>query len=217
MPDEAARDPHTLVWAPDGTIWFTVQGGNFVGHLDTTSGLVRLAEVPTGRARPYGIKVDADGRPWIALFGTNRLATVDPATMKIEEIELARESARPRRLEIASDGRIWYVDYADGMLGVHDPSDGSLEEWAIPDGDDSRPYGMALDDRDRIWFVETGVQPNRFTGFDTKSMTWLGEKEIQSGAGSVRHMYYDPSTRTIWFGTDANTLGRARLLDDAGL
>jgi virginiamycin B lyase len=216
MPDEAARDPHTLAWDGKGDIWFTVQGGNFVGHLDTGSGEVRLVAVPSERARPYGIRVDPEGRPWIALFGTHKLATVDPATMELTEVPLSRESARPRRVEISSDGRVWYVDYADGMLGAYDPKGGSIEEWAIPGGSDSRPYGTALDDRDRLWFVETGPQPNRFTGFDTRAATWIGGTPIESGAGSVRHMYFHPSTRTIWFGTDANTIGRARLTDDAG-
>ena len=32
MPDPAARDPHTLVFDKNGDMWFTVQGGNFVGH-----------------------------------------------------------------------------------------------------------------------------------------------------------------------------------------
>lgn len=213
MPDDRARDPHTLVWDGAGGIWFTVQGGNFVGHLDTETGVVRLVEVPTGRARPYGIKMDSKGHPWIALFGTSKLATVDPVTMELTEVALSRGTARPRRLEIAPDGRVWYVDYADGYLGVYDPRDGSVEEWAIPEGSGSKPYGTALDDQGRIWFVETGVQPNRFTGFDTRAMTWLGETPIESGAGSVRYMYFDRSTGTIWFGTDANTIGRARLED----
>src|SRR5690606_23192901 len=31
MPDAAARDPHTLTFDSQGDIWFTVQGGNFIG------------------------------------------------------------------------------------------------------------------------------------------------------------------------------------------
>ena len=33
---------------------------------------------------------------------------------------------------------------------------------------------------------------------------------LPSGGGTVRHMYYHPPTGDIWFGTDANTIGRAR-------
>ena len=57
--------------------------------------------------------------------------------------------------------------------------------------DDSRPYGMAVDKNDRIWIVETGMQPNRLVGFDSASSSFLNETDIPSGADSVRHMYYN--------------------------
>lgn len=40
-----------------------------------------------------------------------------------------------------------------------------IEEWPIPQGKDSRPYGMASDDDDGVYVVATGVQPNVFMGF----------------------------------------------------
>lgn len=211
MPDPAARDPHTLAFAPDGSIWFTVQGGNFVGHLAPSTGDIRLLEVPTPRARPYGIVVTDSGQPWFTEFGSNKLGTVDPKTLALREIELPRDNARPRRLGETSDGAIWYVDYVGGYLGRYDPGSGEIEEWPAPSGESSRPYGMVIDHADRAWFVETGVRPNRLVGFDTRQRRWLKGAEIGSGGGSVRNMHFDSDTRRIWFGTDTNTLGRATL------
>ncbi len=213
MPDESARDPHTLVFDSNGDIWFTVQGGNFVGKLTGTSRTVRLIPVPTAQSRPYGIVVDAQDRPWVVEFGSNKIATIDPEAMTLREIELPRRDARPRRLAITSDGGVWYVDYAGGYLGRLDPETGELQEWAIPGGANARPYAMAVDDRDRLWFVETGPQPNRFIGFDprTGGGEFFSVTEIESGAGTVRHMVFDAASRAIWFGTDANTIGRARI------
>jgi virginiamycin B lyase len=59
--------------------------------------------------------------------------------------------------------------------------------------------------------VETGVQPNRFVGFDPKSLTFLEPAPIPSGAGTVRHMVFEPRGNAVWFATDAHTVGRARL------
>jgi virginiamycin B lyase len=70
---------------------------------------------------------------------------------------------------------------------------------------------MAVDDRDRIWFVETGPSPNLFVGFDTVSETFVAQSAIPSGGGSVRHMVYHQATQSVWFGTDSNMLGRASL------
>lgn len=211
MPDSAARDPHTLVFDRAGNLWFTVQGGNFVGRLSPRTGEVRLIPSATRGSRPYGIVIDGQNRVWLNLFGTNKLALVDPATMRMEEIALPRENARTRRIALTSDGAVWYVDYAGGMLGRMDPATRQVREWPLPGGAGSRPYAMAVDDRDRLWMVETGARPNRFVGFDPRTEQFIANAPIASGAGAVRHMYFHPSSREIWFGTDANTIGRAKV------
>ncbi len=212
MPDPAARDPHTLVFSQKGNIWFTVQGGNFIGKLETETGKVHLIKVPTKGARPYGIKIDNDGRPWIALFGTNKLATVNPQTMELEEITLPNRDSRPRRLEITSDGNIWFADYSRGFLGKYSPGTQRFNEWALPGGKSSKPYGTALDDKNRIWIAESGLNPNRLVGFDTGTQKFFSIKKVPSGGGTIRHMYFHPLTKEIWFGTDTNNVGRARIL-----
>ena len=211
MPDPAARDPHTLIFDSHGDIWFTVQGGNFVGKLTRSSGEVQLIKVPTPSSRPYGIVIDSNDRPWIVLFGSYKLATVDPETMELEEIPLPREDARPRRLAVTTDGMVYYVDYAKGFLGRYNPADGSFKEWASPGGAGARAYGMAIDDQDRPWFVESGPDPNKFVGFDPETEEFFSVTDVGSGGGTVRHMVFYEPTRTVWFGADTNTVGRAMI------
>lgn len=211
MPDPAARDPHTLVFNDQGDIWFTLQGANMVGKLTVATGKVDLIDVPTKRSRPYGIRLDGEGRPWIAQHGANIIGVVDPATMAYREIEVPRDGARPRRIDVTSDGAIWYVDYADGYLGRYDPDEKAFTEWLTPAGSGSRPYAMAVDDKDRVWFFETGPQPNRLVGFDSKTNQFFSSTEVKSGGGTVRHMVYHAETGTLWFGTDTNTIGRAKI------
>lgn len=210
MPDSAASDPHTLVFDQRGDIWFTVQGGNFVGKLATKTGHVELVRVPTPDARPYGIVIDAKNRPWFNEFGASKIATVD-ANMRVMEMALPHAGSRARRIGITSDGMVWYVDYSRGFVGRLDPANGKTDEWAAPSGARSLPYAMAIDGRDRIWFVETGVQPNRLVGFDPKSREFFSVTEIRSGGGTVRHMVFHKPTSALWFGTDANTIGRAKV------
>jgi virginiamycin B lyase len=209
MPDPNARDPHTLVFDSKGNIWFTLQGANRIGKLTVATGEVQLVEVPTPRARPYGIEVDAEDRPWIVLVGTNKLVSIDPATMTLREIVLPRAEARPRRLAITSDNHIWYVDYAAGYLGRYDPKSGKFDEWRAASGESARLYAMAADHEDRLWMVATGPEPNQLLGFDPKTSEFFSETAVPSGGGTVRHMVYHEATKSIWFGTDANTIGRA--------
>jgi len=211
MPERSARDPHTLTFDSKGDIWFTVQQGNFVGKLAVTEHEVQLIKVPTGRSRPYGITVDSQDVPWAVEFGSNKLLRVDPESMTVEEIALPDEDSRPRRLVITSDDKLWYGDYARGYLGRYDPDSGEFSEWPMPSGADSRPYGMAVDRNDKIWIVETGVSPNRFVGFDTVEAGFVSAAEIPSGGGTVRHMDYFAPAGEVWFGTDTNYIGRAKV------
>jgi virginiamycin B lyase len=218
MPDERASDPHTLIFDSRGDIWFTVQGGNFIGKLTVDTGQVRLVESIPGRAgrrgagssRPYGIVMDSNDRPWIALFNTNHIATVNPETFELETFELP-ENALPRRIAITSDDMIWYGDWTRGTLGKLDPATGAVQEFALPSGEGSRPYAMLADDSDRLWIFETGVRPNNLVGFDPVSGEFFSQTQPESGGGTVRHMYFDAETNSIWFGADTNTVGQIRL------
>ena len=227
MPDSAARDPHTMLFAPDGDLWFTVQFGGYVGRLTPRTGQVRLVKIPTPDAptgtpasseaasararapRPYGLATDSRGRPWFDLFGTNAIGTIDPATMRLRTYPLPHERARPRRIAVTSDDMVWYVDYTRGFLGRLDPRSGAVKEWPNPAGAASLPYAMASDDQDRLWYVETGVRPNRLVGFDPRTERVFSVTPIASGGGTVRHMTFDRSTGQLWFGTDVGTIGRA--------
>jgi virginiamycin B lyase len=104
---------------------------------------------------------------------------------------------------------VWYGDYAQGYLGRYEPKSGRITEWKIPSGGDSRPYALAGDDKGRIWFVETGLMPNRFVGFDPVTQKFTKPVEVPSGGRTVRHMVFDQAEKAMWFGTDTNTIGKA--------
>jgi virginiamycin B lyase len=213
MPDpEQVRDPHTLLLDESGDIWFTAQVSNYVGRLSPSrDGEVGLIEVPTERARPYGITMDSTGRPWFVEFGSNKIGVINPATMALSEYPLPNADARPRRIALTSDDAIWYVDYARGYLGRMDPATHEVTEWRAPGGSNSQPYGMTVDDMDRLWFFETNPDPNRLVGFDPDTESFFSVTDVGSGGGTVRHMVFDEATRQIWFGTDTDTIGRAQL------
>jgi virginiamycin B lyase len=209
MPDPAARDPHTMVLDSKGNIFFTVQNGNFVGKLEPATGDVKLVKMSTDGARPYGIILDPEEYAWFNQFGTNKIGRMEPTSLEVKTYNLPDDRARDRRIARTSDGYIWYTDYARGYLGRLDPDTGDVEEWAAPSAANSRPYAIGVDDKGRVWFTETGVRPNQFVGFDPTTEKMFSVTEIKSGGGAIRHMVFDPKTRSFWFGTDTNTIGQA--------
>jgi virginiamycin B lyase len=190
MPAPEATDPHTPVFDRKGMLWFTVQSGNFVGRLDPSSGSITLKKPPTPGSRPYGIAVASTGTPFFCEFGTNKLASISPDTLEIKEYDLP-QGARPRRLAITPDDMVYYTDYARGRLGRLDPSTGKVEDWPSPGGADSRPYGIAATPDGKIWYSESGVNPNTVVRFDPKTKTFEAWP-IPSGGGVVRHMVSTP-------------------------
>lgn len=210
MPDSAARDPHTITFDQQGNLWFTLQNSNMVGHLVKRTGAITLLRMSSPRSRPYGIVMDQRGRPWFNLFGTNKIGTIDPRSMRVREYPLPDERARGRRIALTSDGGVWYVDYSRGYLGRLDPVSGAVKEWPMPGGGTALPYAMTVDDADRLWFVETGLQPNRLVGFDPRTNRFTEPQAVgPKQPNTIRHMVFDKATRSIWFGSDRGTIGRA--------
>ena len=212
MPDSALRDPHTMIWDRNGVAWFTAQRANKIGRLDRATGQIKTWSPSADRSGPYGVVVNTKGQPWFNLFGTNKLATVDPKTLEYKEYILP-DRARARRIATTSDDAVWIGDYRGVILRL-DPKTGKTEEWPLPSGAAAQPYAMTVDDQDRLWIVETGVQPNRLVAFDAKSHAWVANIAIPSNGAqrnTIRHMTFNRATREIWFGTDAGTIGAVKV------
>jgi hypothetical protein len=109
----------------------------------------------------------------------------------------------------SSRGGQW--NSARGMLGHLDPKTGTMQEWPMPGGGASLPYGMTSDDRNQVWLAQTGGtrSPATIVAFDTRSKTWGTPIAVGTpGPNTIRHMTFDPATRLIWFGTDQGAIGR---------
>ena len=211
MSDPEVGDPHTMIFDRAGNAWFTAQQAGAVGRFEVATGKFRFWRTGPG-TRPYGIVTDGGGRVWFDLFGTNEVGAIDPKSLELERYPLP-EGARPRRIGVTSDGAVWYGDYARGYLGRLDPATRAVREFALPGGARSLPYAMAVDDRDRVWVAETGVQPNRLVAFDPRRGRFTDSVNAEGGSApnTIRHMVYHAPTREIWFGTDRNTVGRLKV------
>ena len=211
IPDESVRDPHTMVFDPkSGVAWFSAQSAGAVGRFDPATGKFRLWKTGAD-TRPYGIVVDSKGQPWFDLFGTNRIGTIDLRTLELRTYELPNAKAHPRRIAITSRDQVYWGDYTRGFLGHLDPATGRMEEWALPAGPASLPYGMTTDDRDVIWVAQAGSagKPATLVAFDPGTNQFVAEVPVgRAEPNTIRHMTFDKATRQIWFGTDQGSIGK---------
>jgi len=205
-----ARDPHTMAFDGKGNIWFTSQSSNRVGRLNMESGKVDLVVPNETPSNPYGMVLDPQGRPVVALLRTGTIVRIDPATLAITRFSEKDPLSRSRRVEVTPDGMIWYADEARGMLGRIDPNTREVKEWRAPGGATASPYALTRDDQGRIWFSEAGPV-KQLVGFDPKTERFT----VYPVSGTIRNMMFDRKTGTMWFGTDANNLGRLVVRDGA--
>jgi virginiamycin B lyase len=211
IPDSSVRDPHTMVFDPKtGVAWFSAQNAGAVGRFDPATASFRIWKTGAG-TRPYGIVVDSKGQPWFDLFGTNMIGTIDLRTLALRTYELPNAKAHPRRIAITSRDQLYWGDYTRGYLGHLDPASGRMEEWRLPAGPASLPYGMTSDDRDMIWVAQAGRDgaPATLVSFDPATNRFVDEVPVgDPGPNTIRHMTFDRARRQIWFGTDQGTIGR---------
>lgn len=217
VPDESVRDPHTMVFDRNGNVWFTAQQSNAIGFFDVKTEKFRIVKPPVaegnrrGTNLPYGIVLDSKGRPWFNLFAGRYIGTIDPVTFELKTYPVGNDSTLNRRIAITSDDKIYYTDYRRGRLGMLDPATGKVADWALPGGPASLPYGMAVDDQDRVWVAETGSQPNKLVGFDPKSGRFFSNTVIPGERNTVRHMFFDRKTKMLWWGMDSGSIVRIDL------
>jgi virginiamycin B lyase len=203
-PTGEATDPHTMVFDGKGHIWFTSQGANRVGRLNMATGKVDVVTPYEQPSNPYGLVLDAKGHPWVALLRVGMVATIDPATLTVTRFTQANEKSRSRRIEVTADGTVWTGDEANGLLVRINPQTKETKQWQVPGGAGARPYALTKDDRGRLWISETGPE-KRLVGFDPKTEQFFANIPV---SGTIRHMFFDPATKMLWFGTDANKIGR---------
>jgi virginiamycin B lyase len=129
---------------------------------------------------------------------------IHPETLEMTHFNKATEQSRSRRIEATSDGYIWYVDEPRGYLGRIDPRTREVREYAMPGGSGSRPYALTKDDRENLWVSQTGPE-KVLAGFDPSAGEFFAVHEVSH---NIRHMMFDEATGTMWFGTDANNVGR---------
>jgi virginiamycin B lyase len=121
-----------------------------------------------------------------------------------------RPPSRPNGIVIDAKDRPWFNLFGANRLGTIDPATLRLREYTLPD-ERARGRRITMTADGRLWFVGTGLKPNRLVGFDPRRETFFGITPVGSAdaPNTVRHMVFDKTTQSIWFGSDQGTIGRA--------
>ena len=196
------RDPYL---APDGTVWFVGQQGDYLARLNPDSGEMERFELPRG-AGPHTVIVDDAGVPWYAGNRDRHIGKLDPDSGEITRYEMPAGVNDPHSMAWTSGGSIWFTVQRSapaGYIGLFSPESGRTEVIRVP-GRAMRPYGIAVDADDRPWIAFMGT--NAIGTVDPRSME-LEVVETPHAGSRIRRLSLDSRGRVWWVDASAGYFG----------
>lgn len=162
--------PHDVYVEPDGTVWYSDFGSQFLGRLDTKTLQYKEFPVPVQREGfPKGalnLAVDPQGNFWLALMFQAGTAKFDKASEKFTMFQLPPEFLNPESQQAFVGATHWTVD---NKIWLQDPSFGGVYHMDLTSGQTQKInpfenlpkgphgiYGIYPDQKNNLWFLDFG-------------------------------------------------------------
>jgi virginiamycin B lyase len=155
LPTPGSR-PHDPMAAKDGSIWYTGQLANVLGRLDPKTGKIKEYHLERPMTAPHGLTEDKDGNIWFTGNFAGLIGKLDPKTGKVTEYPIPDPAAKdPHTLTFDHNGILWFTVQQGNFVGRLDPKTGAIKVVHPPTAN-ARPYGMAVNSKNDVFFVEFG-------------------------------------------------------------
>ena len=190
----AGSRPHDPLAMPDGSIWYSGQIANVLGHLDPKTGKIREYKLPP-QSGPHGLVADKDGNIWFTANFAAYIGKLNPQTGMVSKYPMPDPAAQdPHTPMFDQAGILWFTVQGGNFVGRLDPKTGGIKLVQLP-SPRSLPYGMVINSNGIPFFDEFGA--NRIARIDPQTMA-IREYELPNAAARPRRI-----TRTsddaIWY------------------
>jgi virginiamycin B lyase len=194
VPTQGSR-PHDPLATKDGAIWWTAQLANKLGRLDPKTGAMREYTLKTAHSAPHGLTEDKDGNIWYTANNIGAIGKLDPKSGAVTEYPLPDKNARDAHTLIFDhDGILWFTVQQANKVGRLDPNTGEIK-LVSPPTDKARPYGMAVNSKNLVFFVEFGV--NKVASIDGETMQ-IKEYPLPASGARPRRIAIDDQD-IVWY------------------
>ena len=142
------RDPSV---APDGSIFFVGQTGNYIARLDPNTGDFKRFEIDSG-AHPHTVIVDRNGIAWYAGNRNGTIGRLDPKTGEVQRFPVTDGVRDSHTMVFDPQGNIWFTAQGSGAVGHFNVTTKQFKVYKMPVEGRSNPYGIVVDSKGRPWF-----------------------------------------------------------------
>jgi virginiamycin B lyase len=193
LPTPGSR-PHDPMAARDGSIWYSGQLANLLGRLDPKTGEFKEFHLKRAQTAPHGLAEDRDGNIWFTGNFAGLIGKLDPKTGNVTEYKLPNPAARdPHTLVFDHDGILWFSVQQGNFVGRLDPKSGEIKLVQPPTAK-SRPYGLAVNSKNVVFFVEFGA--NKVATIDNNMK--ITEYQLPDPGARPRRIAIDPND-IVWY------------------
>src|SRR5579864_5883750 len=166
VPTPGSR-PHDPMYAPDGTVWYSGQMANVLGHFDPKTEQFKEYKLPP-RSGPHGLLADKDGYVWYTANFAAYIGKLDPKTGDVMKYPMPDPKARdPHTPILDGHGHIFFTVQGGNMVGRLDMKTGEIKVVTSPTMR-SNPYGMVINSKGVPYFVEFGA--NKVASIDPETL-----------------------------------------------
>jgi virginiamycin B lyase len=193
VPTPGSR-PHDPLAARDGSIWYTGQLANNLGHIDPKTGTIKEYHT-NDQTGPHGLVEGPDGNIWFTGNFRSLIGKLDPKTGTVTEYKLPDPAARdPHSLTFDHNGILWFTVQQGNFVGRLDPKTGEIKLVQPPTAG-ARPYGILVNSKNIPIFVEFGT--NKVASIDPATMQ-IKEYPLPDPAARPRRLAITPDD-AIWY------------------
>ena len=165
LPTPGSR-PHDPLAAPDGSVWYSGQMANVLGHIDPKTGEIKEFHLPDGSG-PHGLVMDKQGNVWYTANFKSYIGKLDPKTGNVTKYAIDPRDRDPHTPIFDQNGNIFFTVQGADMVGKLNTATGETKSVPVPTPK-ANPYGMVVTSKGVPYFVEFGA--NKIASIDPETM-----------------------------------------------
>lgn len=179
----------------DGNVYVTDRGKRpAIIKVDPRTGGQTDYPTPSVRSSPHGLTVDTDGTVWWS--GRNvSLAHLDPKTGKWDVYPINELGMHGHTPVFNSKGDLWFSMLPGNRIGNWKRATDTIDFYDTPSAR-GRPYGLVIDHKDKVWYVEYHDSHVVRYDPDTKKFTKF---KVKSAPAQMRRLGVG-NNDDIWYG-----------------
>jgi len=203
----ATTEPHDVVVAQDGSVWYSDFGEMFISRFDPKT--LKLTEYPVKKFKPkapegqLSLALDRDGKFWFDMMYQGALGTLDPKTGETKFYPLPAKWNDDRvqlnflGLRHDVDGRVWTKSVGTQDIFRLDLASGNWDKFhptsQLPAGHYSI-YQVISDSKNNLWMAEFVDGHIGKIDAKTGAVTWY---VLPTAHGRARRMEIDDQDRIL--------------------